>query len=39
MDRAFDISKAKRLLGYQPAYSLREGIAATARSYAEAGLL
>jgi len=37
--RAFDISKAVRLLGYRPAVSLREGLARTARWYAERGLL
>jgi nucleoside-diphosphate-sugar epimerase len=37
--RSFDISKAKRLLGYAPQYGLREGLAKTARWYQEQGLL
>ena len=38
-DRAFDISKAKRVLGYQPKYSLEEGLKKTAEWYKEKGLL
>lgn len=38
-DRAFDISKAKRLLGYQPRVSLDEGLRKTAVWYREQGLL
>ena len=38
-DRAFDISKAKRLLGYQPKISLDEGLKITADWYKEKGLL
>jgi len=38
-DRAFDISKAKRILGYQPKYSLDEGLKKTAGWYKEQGLL
>ena len=36
-DRAFDISKAKRILGYRPAFDLREGIHLTAKWYMEHG--
>lgn len=38
-DRAFDISKAKRDLGYQPKVSLRDGLKITADWYKEQGLL
>ncbi len=38
-DRAFDISKAKRILGYQPKYSLEEGLKRTAEWYKEKDLL
>ena len=38
-DRAFDISKAKRLLGYQPKVSLDDGLKLTAEWYSEQGLL
>jgi nucleoside-diphosphate-sugar epimerase len=38
-DRAFRIDKAKRLLGYRPAVSLGEGLAATAAWYREKSLL
>ena len=38
-DRAFDISKAKRLLGYQPKVSLDDGLRRTAQWYAEQGWL
>jgi len=38
-DRAFDISKAKRILGYHPKYSLEEGLKKTAEWYKENGLL
>jgi nucleoside-diphosphate-sugar epimerase len=37
--RAFDISKAKRLLGYAPRVSLADGFARTAAWYREQGLL
>jgi len=36
-DRAFDISKAKKLLGYQPKVKLEEGLRRTAKWYAEQG--
>ena len=38
-DRAFSIDKAKRLLGYEPRVSLREGLARTAAWYREQGLI
>lgn len=38
-DRAFSIDKAKRLLGYKPRVSLREGLATTAAWYREHGLI
>lgn len=38
-DRAADISKARRLLGYQPKITLAEGTRRTATWYAQAGLL
>ncbi len=38
-DRAFDITKAKRVLGYRPKIDLRTGIDRTARWYIEEGLL
>ncbi len=38
-DRAFDISKAKKLLGYQPKVALEEGLTRTAVWYKEQGLL
>lgn len=38
-DRAFSIDKAKRLLGYKPQVSLREGLARTAAWYREEGLI
>jgi dihydroflavonol-4-reductase len=37
--REFDISRARRLLGYDPQVTPREGIARTARWYIEQGLL
>lgn len=37
-DRAFDISKAKRLLGYEPKVSLEEGLKRTADWYKQEGL-
>ena len=37
--RAFDISKARRELGYAPQVSIREGVARTSAWYAEQGLL
>jgi len=39
LDRAFSINKAKQLLGYQPKFSLREGLSRTASWYREQGLL
>jgi len=38
-DRAFDTGKARRMLGYQPAVDLEEGLRKTAAWYREAGLL
>jgi nucleoside-diphosphate-sugar epimerase len=38
-DRAFDISKAKRILGYRPTVGLDEGLAKTARWYIDNGLI
>jgi nucleoside-diphosphate-sugar epimerase len=38
-DRAFDITKAKELLGYRPKVRLSEGLAKTAAWYREKGLL
>ncbi len=38
-DRAFDISRAKRDLGYAPKVSLKEGLTRTALWYKEQGLL
>jgi len=38
-DRAFDISKARRLLGYEPEVDLPEGLARTAAWYRANGLL
>jgi len=38
-DRAFDISKAKKVLGYQPRVSLEEGLRRTAAWYLEQGML
>jgi nucleoside-diphosphate-sugar epimerase len=38
-DRAFDISKAKRELGYQPKVPLKKGLEITARWYKEQGWL
>jgi len=38
-DRAFDISKAKRVLGYSPKVDLEEGLAKTAHWYKERGLI
>ncbi|HEX5080245.1 MAG TPA: NAD-dependent epimerase/dehydratase family protein [Geminicoccaceae bacterium] len=38
-NRAFDISKARRKLGYAPQVSIREGVARTAAWYAGEGLL
>jgi nucleoside-diphosphate-sugar epimerase len=39
LDRAFDISKAREVLGYQPRVSLEEGLKQTAEWYREEGLL
>jgi len=38
-DRAFDISKAERLLGFEPEVSLKEGLKKTAQWYQNEGLL
>lgn len=38
-DRAFDISKARRILGYDPRVDLKEGLAKTAAWYQEKGLI
>ena len=38
-DRAFDISKARRVLGYNPKVDLDEGLSKTAQWYREQGLL
>jgi nucleoside-diphosphate-sugar epimerase len=38
-DRAFDISKAKNMLGYDPAFSLKEGVHLTAKWYLENGYI
>jgi dihydroflavonol-4-reductase len=38
-DRAFDISKAKNMLGYEPAFSLKEGVRLTAKWYLENGYI
>jgi nucleoside-diphosphate-sugar epimerase len=38
-NRAFDISKAKKQLGYSPGVSLRQGLSETARWYREQGVL
>lgn len=38
-DRAFDTSKAKKLLGFKPSTSVEEGIRLTAEWYKEKGLL
>jgi nucleoside-diphosphate-sugar epimerase len=38
-DRAFDITKAKNMLGYNPRVDLRTGLERTARWYEEQGLL
>ncbi len=37
--RSFDISKARKLLGYSPHYGLQEGLAKTAKWYKAQGLL
>jgi dihydroflavonol-4-reductase len=37
--REFDISKARRLIAYEPRTTLREGVYRTARWYAQAGLI
>jgi nucleoside-diphosphate-sugar epimerase len=39
LDRAFNIVKAKRLLGYKPKVELKEGLAKTALWYKEKGLI
>jgi nucleoside-diphosphate-sugar epimerase len=39
LDRAFSIDKARRLLGYEPRYSLDEGLAQTAAWYRAQGLI
>ena len=38
-DRAFDISKARRLLGYEPQVDLQQGLRRTAEWYREQGLI
>ena len=38
-DRAFDITKAKKMLGYQPRVPLEKGLATTAEWYLQEGLL
>jgi nucleoside-diphosphate-sugar epimerase len=38
-DRAFDISKAKNILGYDPAFDLKEGVHLTAKWYLENGYI
>lgn len=38
-DRAFDISKAKKILGYSPKVSLEEGLKITAEWYLKEGML
>ena len=38
-DRAFDISKAKKILGYKPAFDLKDGVHLTAKWYLENGYL
>lgn len=38
-NRSFSIAKARRVLGYQPAYSLKTGLACTAEWYREQNLL
>jgi len=38
-DRAFDISRARKLLGYNPKVSLKDGLARTAEAYKNEGLL
>ena len=38
-DRAFDISKAKNMLDYKPAFDLKEGIHLTAKWYLENGYI
>jgi nucleoside-diphosphate-sugar epimerase len=39
LDRAFDISKARRLLGYTPRWTLSAGLASTVSAYRAAGWL
>ncbi len=39
LDRAFDITKARKLLGYTPNYNLDQGLALTACAYKRAGML
>ncbi len=38
-NRAFDISKAKKILGYNPAFSLEKGLHATAKWYMDNGYI
>jgi nucleoside-diphosphate-sugar epimerase len=38
-DRAFDIGKARRMLGYEPKISLEEGLKRTAAWYREQGMI
>jgi nucleoside-diphosphate-sugar epimerase len=39
LDRAFSIEKAKKMMGYRPAFSLKEGLSRTAAWYREMGLI
>lgn len=39
LDRAFDITKAREVLGYEPRVDLEEGLGRTAHWYRESGLL
>jgi nucleoside-diphosphate-sugar epimerase len=36
---AFDISKAKRILGFQPSVGIREGMELTVKQFTDEGLL
>ena len=39
LDRSFSVDKARRLLGYDPKVSVREGFARTGAWYASQGLI